>query len=578
MSKVIIFATPIFLLLIALEFWWGVARARKGTGRNTYALSDSLNSISLGILSQLSGALSKLLTVGIYTAIFMGVDTWNIQPDPAFWKTWYGVLAALLMYDFLYYWNHRTGHEVQVFWAAHVVHHQSQYYNLSTALRQPTSYPLLGWIFYIPMALAGVPPEVFLIVGLIDLLYQFWVHTEQIGKLGWFDHVFCSPSNHRVHHAVNTQYLDKNYGGILVVWDRLFGTFTEEKEKCVYGTRGQLNSWDPIWANLEIYSAMAVDSWRTRYWGDKLRIWFKPPGWQPADLQQSHPKPEFHLEEVTTFSPSLSRAGQWFVAGQFLITLTNVALLLWFVDGMPWSQAALWCTALSASVWATGRFMQGSLHWLEVLAVQASALAALGAVGLLPGYALLKPLPMILAIAFIATQAIFTWATGQFRVYLLLALIFSLGGDIALLWPERLFILGLGLFLVAHIFYIALFRQGLAWFPSRKALVAVLAVGGAMYTLILPGLTDPILQVAVAVYVGAISCMAAQAIGRALVLGDAAARWVALGACIFMASDALIAINKFLTPVPLAGWWILVTYFTAQLLIVHHARPHHSAP
>ncbi len=124
-------------------------------------------------------------------------------PDPAFWSTWYGVVLALVFYDFCYYWLHRAGHEVAVLWAAHVVHHQSQHYNLSTALRQTSSGALLGWVFYLPMAVAGVPPLIFGIVALIDLLYQFWVHTELVRKLGWFDRVFCSPSNHRVHHAVN---------------------------------------------------------------------------------------------------------------------------------------------------------------------------------------------------------------------------------------------------------------------------------------------------------------------------------------------------------------------------------------
>jgi alkylglycerol monooxygenase len=162
------------------------------------------------------------------------------------------VLLALVLYDFCYYWLHRAGHEVALFWAAHVVHHQSQHYNLSTALRQTSSGLLFGWIFYLPMAVAGrAADHLWHRAALIDLLYQFWVHTEQVGKLGWFDRVFCSPSNHRVHHAVNDRYIDRNYGGILMLWDRLFGSFQEEKdnEPCVYGTRGALNSWDPLWAN-----------------------------------------------------------------------------------------------------------------------------------------------------------------------------------------------------------------------------------------------------------------------------------------------------------------------------------------
>jgi sterol desaturase/sphingolipid hydroxylase (fatty acid hydroxylase superfamily) len=240
MSKAIVFATPIFLLLIALEYAWGRSRARKGTGKDTYRLDDTISSIGLGMLSQLTGILTKVLQFGIYVAVFESAALWR---NDTFWGAWYGVLLALLMYDFFYYWLHRGGHEVAVLWAAHVVHHQSQTYNLSTALRQTGSGNLLGWVFYLPMALAGVPPLIFGIVYLIDLLYQFWVHTEHVPKLGWFDRVFCSPSNHRVHHAVNDPYVDKNYGGVLILWDRLFGTFREEEEPCVYGTRSPLNSW-----------------------------------------------------------------------------------------------------------------------------------------------------------------------------------------------------------------------------------------------------------------------------------------------------------------------------------------------
>ena len=243
MSKVIVFATPVFLLLIAVEWLWSRRKTSRTAGQRPYRLNDAVNSISLGMLSQISAVLTKLLRIGIYTAIFEQVA---LFPDTTFWTAWYGWLLALVFYDFCYYWLHRMGHESAVLWAAHAVHHQSQDYNLSTALRQTSSGALLGWVFYVPMALAGVPPLVFGVVALVDLLYQFWVHTEQVGKLGWFDRWFCSPSNHRVHHAVNDAYLDKNYGGILILWDRLFGTFEEEKEPCVYGTRGLLNSWDPL--------------------------------------------------------------------------------------------------------------------------------------------------------------------------------------------------------------------------------------------------------------------------------------------------------------------------------------------
>ena len=193
-------------------------------------------------------------------------------------------------------------------WAAHVVHHQSEDYNLGTALRQTSSGFLLGWIFYLPLAVAGVPPLVFGVVALIDLLYQFWVHTQQVGKLGGFDRWFCSPSNHRAHHGVNERYLDKNYGGILIVWDRLFGTFVEEDDRdpVVYGTRAPLRSFNPLWANLQVYRDLWLDSWRTRSWADKLRVWIKPPGWRPADVAARWPKPAFDIAAVQRFDPPLS--------------------------------------------------------------------------------------------------------------------------------------------------------------------------------------------------------------------------------------------------------------------------------
>lgn len=580
MSKVIVFATPVFLLLIALEFFWSRRATARVSGNKAYRLNDAINSISLGVLSQVSGVLTKALSVGIYTLVFATVA---IYPDLEFWKTWYGVLLALVFYDFCYYWLHRAGHAVALFWAAHVVHHQSQHYNLSTALRQTSSGAFFGWIFYIPMAVAGVPPLIFGIVALIDLLYQFWVHTEQVGKLGWFDRVFCSPSNHRVHHAVNDPYIDKNYGGILVLWDRWFGTFQEEREPCVYGTRGALNSWDPLWANAEVYWGLAKDSYATRRWSDKLRVWLKPPGWQPEDLKQTQPKPAFRIEAVTTFNPPLTPGQQWFAALQFVLALGAVAGFLWVVDGLSTTAAAVGMLAMWASLWALGRYLQNGLGALEVLMVEAAALATLGALDMLPYYLVSKPLVMVIAITFVAIRAISMRAKGlfdiKFSALLAAALLFSLAGDVFLMLPDDVplgglppFILGLGSFLIAHVFYITLFKQGQTWFPNRRALGAVLAVGVLMYAIVWPGLRDPVLQGAVAAYVLVISLMAAQALGRATVRGDAAARWVAVGACVFMVSDALIAINKFVTPVALSSLWILATYYAAQILIVHNSR------
>ncbi|RYF68398.1 MAG: hypothetical protein EOO29_35255, partial [Comamonadaceae bacterium] len=477
-------------------------------------------------------------------------------------------------YDFCYYWLHRMGHESAVLWAAHVVHHQSQHYNLSTALRQTSSGALLGWVFYLPMAVAGVPPLVFGVVALVDLLYQFWVHTEQLGKLGWFDRWFCAPSNHRVHHAVNDRYLDRNYGGVLIVWDRLFGTYREEDEPCVYGTRSPLQSWDPLWANAEVYWSLAKDSWHARSWADKLRVWVKPPGWRPADVAERFPKPAFDFEAAKQrYEPAVPVGVRWFAAANFVLLLGGVATFLWRADTLSLAHSAVWLSALTAALWATGAVLQGRLSVVEALFVDAAALAtASAAVGWPMVHMVCKPLALSIAIVFVAARADWTGAAGRFDLKLLFGLIASLAGDV-LLMLHGMFVPGLVCFLVAHLAYIALFRDGVGLFPRRGALVAMLAIGAAMYAVLWLGGLPAALRVPVGFYVVVIACMAAQAIGRAAVLGDAGSRWVAVGACFFMVSDTLLALNRFVTPLPLAQLWVLATYYVAQMLIFRHARP-----
>ena len=348
-EKVITLATPVFFLLIFIELAVGLLRRR-----NTYRLNDAINSISLGVLSQISGVFMRLLRIGIYAWLLEHVALFRLPAD-SLW-VW---ISGLLLYDFCYYWLHRMGHEVNILWAAHVVHHQSEDYNLSTALRQTSSGALLGWIFYIPMAVLGYPLEVFAVVALIDLLYQFWVHTQQIGKLGWFDRVFVSPSNHRVHHAVNDVYLDKNYGGILILWDRMFGTFIEERddEPVVYGTRSPLRSWNPLWANVEVYKSIAQDAWRTRCLRDKLRLLLARPGWRPADVEAASPKADFDIRHAL-YNPGLTRLEQMYCLAQFIIlllTTTHFLAVHSTIPGWPGIVYALW---LGAGLWSVGGLME----------------------------------------------------------------------------------------------------------------------------------------------------------------------------------------------------------------------------
>ena len=349
-AQIIVLATPVFLLLIALEFAVGLAR-----GRNTYRLNDTLGSVGLGVMSQVTGVFGKVLRIGLYTLVFEHVALARLPADA--WWVW---ALALVGYDFCYYWLHRAGHRVAVLWAAHAVHHQSEDYNLGTALRQTSSGFVLGWLFYVPMAVAGVPPLVFGVVALVDLLYQYWVHTQQIGKLGWFDRWFCSPSNHRIHHAVNDVYLDKNYGGILIVWDRLFGTFREEADAVaiVYGTRAPLRSFNPLWANLQVYRDLALDAWRARSWADKLRLWIKPPGWRPADVAARWPRPVFDIARVQTFDPPASRRAQWTAAALFLAVLAATSVFLWFAHRFSAAEQGLAAATIVALLWLIGTLTQ----------------------------------------------------------------------------------------------------------------------------------------------------------------------------------------------------------------------------
>lgn len=566
-SQIIVFATPVFLLLIALEWAWG-----KIKGNDTYKMPDAVNSVGLGILSQISAVFTRLLRVGLYTAVFEHIAL--LRAD-AFWSTWYGWLLALIFYDFCYYWLHRMGHESAVLWAAHVVHHQSQHYNLSTALRQTSTGALLGWVFYLPMALAGVPPLVFGVVALIDLLYQFWVHTEHVPKLGWFDRWFCSPSNHRVHHAVNEPYLDRNYGGILIVWDRIFGSFKDEdlSDKPAYGTRAPLNSWDPIWANTEVYWALAQDSWRARSWADKVRVWIKHPGWRPPDVAEKWPKPAFNMTAMHLYNPSTSSHVRWFAGLQFIALLTGAALFLWSADAAPIADSVLWFCTLVIGLWAVGALLQGRINVWQVLMIETAALATVtAAIGLIEWHRVFKPLVMVCAIGFVAARARADKSDARFEWLLASALAFSMLGDIALMF-QGYFVPGLVAFLTAHLVYIALFKRGVAWFPCKRALAATLSIGVAMYVFLWTGGLPPALRIPVAAYVTVIALMAAQAIGRAQGHRDRAAVMVAVGACFFKLSDALLATNRFVFPLPFSQVWVLSTYYIAQTLIAVYARP-----
>ena len=318
---VILFAIPLFFILIALELF---VDARKKTGH--YRANDAITSLSAGVLSRVMTFAHQLIPFTIYVIVFDAVSMFTL--DASVWWVW---LLAFVFYDFCYYWNHRMGHEMSLLWAAHVVHHSSEDYNLTTALRQ-TSGALFSWVFYLPLAILGFPPELIITVGALNLVYQFWVHTQHINTLGWMEKWGGTPSNHRVHHAQNRVYIDKNYGGVFIIWDRLFNTFIPElpNEPLVYGIRGALKSFNPIWAHLQVYSQLVHDSYHTRRWQDKLRVWFGRTGWRPDDVTEAFPIEKKPLSEFKKFNPALNAAVTKYSMFQHVVML---AVTLFFLLG-----------------------------------------------------------------------------------------------------------------------------------------------------------------------------------------------------------------------------------------------------
>ncbi|MNZ10675.1 Fatty acid hydroxylase superfamily protein [compost metagenome] len=376
----VLYAVPFFFLLIGIELL-----ADRWRGMSSYRTADSLNSLSAGVLSTTSGLLTKV--VGLLTYSFAWEHLAFLELSAQSLWVW---LSAFVFYDFCYYWNHRLGHERNVLWAAHSVHHQSEEYNLSTALRQTSTGFLFGWIFYLPMAVAGVPPLVFLTVGALNLLYQFWVHTRHVSKLGWFEWVFITPSNHRVHHAQNPVYMDRNYGGVFILWDRLFGTFQEEldEEPVIFGVTTPLASWNPLWANLQFYVQLWRDAARAESWWDRLRIWFMRTGWRPADVAERYPLAKPDLSRFSKFEVPLGRAQKWYAGLQFALYVVAGTWILGI--GGEASLAGLW---LAWAWMAFGLFVIGA--WLENrpwaralelarLLLNGPALWAAAALGLLP--------------------------------------------------------------------------------------------------------------------------------------------------------------------------------------------------
>ncbi len=350
-SFYILFAIPFFFALMGFEALIGYFRKKKAL----YEMKDTLTNLTIGAGNQVIGLFFKVLLIGAYVAIYENYALFHIEnPFVAF-------LIGTILYDFIFYWAHRWGHEINFFWGAHIVHHQSEHYNLSVALRQSWFHNLLSFWMFLPIPLFGIDPMVFIAVNAFNLLYQFGIHTELVGKLGPLEWVFNTPSAHRVHHSTNTQYLDKNYGGVFIIWDRIFGTYQEEIETPVYGITTPLKSWNPIWANFHFYKDI-LEAWKNQNLKTKLRILF----WEgPSELGKwMTNKIQIQLEKME----DLRLNTKIYIIVQFVLLLFGVVTFMAFFDELSLTYRFGYLALIIWTIWSISALLEKSkwVNWSEI--------------------------------------------------------------------------------------------------------------------------------------------------------------------------------------------------------------------
>ena len=354
-SSIITFAVPVFFLMIIIEYCYG-----RFVGKDTYRLNDTFTSISLGMISRYP----TMLNLGVQSLIFVYIGKYlNVgllsMKNPLTW------IVAFLLYDLSYYWMHRLHHEIKILWATHSVHHHGEDYNLATALRQTSTGWLWKWIFYMPMIILGVPGEVFVTVAGINLVYQFWVHTEHIGHLGFLEKIFITPMNHGIHHAKNKEYIDANYGGVFIIWDRMFGTYTARLADVtpVYGTVSALKSFNPIWANTQVYTNMIKDTIKTKKLSDKIKIWYSRTYWRPEDcIEEKDPK-EFYVK----YDPIITSDIKVFSFFQMLFTIIVSGSVLFFLAQFSYNEIIAFAVSITLLSSLTATLLQGKRYMYAVI-------------------------------------------------------------------------------------------------------------------------------------------------------------------------------------------------------------------
>jgi alkylglycerol monooxygenase len=376
----IVLSIPIFFILIGIEIV-----IERFTHRKLYRLPDAIANLSCGITSQLSGLFLRIFAIGIYQILFEHFAFFTLE------RTWLYWLALFLLVDLAYYWAHRMSHEINLFWGGHVVHHQSEEYNLSVALRQSSFQVVWTFALSLPIAFLGFNTVDFVLISALNTLYQFWIHTETINKMGWFEYVFNTPSHHRVHHGRDPKYIDKNHAGTLIIWDKLFGTFQQEEERPTYGITKPINSWNAVWANFSHYAEMGKDMKRIPKWNDKIRYLFKKPGWLPDYMGGYRPAPEVDKATYHKYDTPAPVSLNLYVLFQYVLCLIATALFLRSADTFTLEEKAVITILISIVVVNCGVLFETKKwvvwsEWIRIILYPVLLIALTYAVPLAPVY------------------------------------------------------------------------------------------------------------------------------------------------------------------------------------------------
>ena len=361
-ATALLVAIPLFMILIIIETVYGVIK-----GEQTLNSMDTISSLSSGITNVIKDSLGIVLVIVSYPWMLKYLAVYELEAG------WVLYLVAFIAVDFAGYCTHRLNHSVNFFWNAHVIHHSSEEFNLPCALRQSISN-LLGVysIFLVPAAVVGVPVQVITLIAPVHLFLQFWYHTRHIPKLGWLEYVIITPSQHRVHHAINAEYLDKNLGQIFSLWDRLFGTFQEELDDVppVYGITRPAATWNPVKINFQHLWLLITDAWRAESWWDKARVWFMPTGWRPAGMEDRYPVAKIDdPSDFKKYKPPVNRfvvAWSWF---QFSATSALLMLMLAYFGEIGRQGLIYYSAFLFVGIYGFTSVMDRlpSAVWIEVL-------------------------------------------------------------------------------------------------------------------------------------------------------------------------------------------------------------------